>query len=73
MTRGELNALEEIARCEHHRDYFNSFPHKRRVAQRLMWNGYIELCGVRAEFITVTIAGEAALSQQSSGGRLARV
>lgn len=62
MTRSEKDVLRLVAqgvgRGPLPRAYFDSFPHKRAIAMRLMWAGYIELGGVLAEGVVLTPAGQ---------------
>lgn len=63
MTKSELEILRLVRagarRGPLPRDYFDTFPGQRRIAKNLMWDGYIENCGM--DRICLTPAGEHSL------------
>lgn len=69
MTRSELEVLRDVARLYPlPRDYFDSYPHKRSIARRLMWSGYLELGGTFGERVFLTPAGHHAIGSVNFAG-----
>lgn len=64
MKKGELEVLQIIAvgagSEPFPRAWFDTYPHKRATAMRLMWGGYLELEG--AEGVVLTSAGMRAMA-----------
>lgn len=62
MTRGERIVLEETVGAAQRghplpKTYFDSFPHKRKIAKDLMWRGYLESAGPFGNLLNATPAG----------------
>lgn len=46
--------------------YFDTFPHKRKIAKDLMWAGYVESAGNFGDYVKLTPAGVELLDKACS-------